>query len=125
MASGVRVEGLNKAVRGLQEFGVEITDLKSTFGGIASEGARLAARYAPVQSGALAKTVRGNKAKNKAVVTAGRARVRYAGVINYGWPKRSIRPARFMQRADEDMQPRALVMLEEGIEEAIKKTGLK
>lgn len=121
----VRVEALNKTVKALQGFGVEIDDLKDVMADIAAEGARLAAQYAPKRTGRLRGTVRGNRAKSKAVVTAGRARVPYAGAINYGWPRRSIRPALFMQRADAALAPRAVEMLEAGLDTAIGKAGLK
>ena len=111
-------------VRDLQKVGVDVADLKETFGDIAKEGANLAARYAPVQSGKLRKSIRGNKAKNVARVLAGRARVPYAGPINYGWKVRGIPPARFMQKADEALKPDALRMLEAGLDRAIRKAGL-
>jgi hypothetical protein len=120
----VRVEGLNKTVRALTQFGVEVQDLKAVFSEIAAEGARLASSFAPTQTGNLSKTVRGNKAKNKAVVIAGRARVPYAGAINYGWPKRHIKPALFMQRADAALAPRAVEMLEAGLDQVVGKVGL-
>jgi len=119
-----RVEGLNKLTRALTQVGVEIDDLKDVMGSIAALGARLASSFAPTRSGALVKTIRGNRAKGKAVVTAGRARVPYAGPINYGWPKRNIAPARFMQRADAEVAPRAVGMLEDGINEVIQREGL-
>lgn len=124
MAGSVRVEGLNKTLKALQSYGVEVADLKDTMAGIAREGATLAARYAPKRSGRLAGTVRGNKAKAKAVVIAGRARVPYAGAINYGWPKRGIKAALFMQRADKELAPRAVEMLEAGLDRAAGKVGL-
>lgn len=124
MASGVRVEGLNKTIRALQGVGVEVQDLKEVFSEISAEGARLASSFAPKKSGRLSGTVRGNKAKNKAVVIAGRARVPYAGAQNYGWPKRNIRPALFMQRADAALAPRAVEMLEAGLDRAVGKAGL-
>lgn len=124
MASGVRVEGLNKVIRSLVTLGVDVDDLKDGFAAIAAKGAELAARFAPHRSGALAGTVRGNRAKNKAVVTAGRARVKYAGPVNYGWPRRNIKADRFMQRADEALQPQAVEMLEAALAEAIKRQGL-
>jgi hypothetical protein len=124
MPSGVRVEGLNRTVRALQRYGVEVGDLKETFADIAAEGARLASSFAPKRSGRLAGTVRGNKAKNKAVVAAGKARVPYAGAINYGWPKRGIKPALFMQRADKALAPRAVGMLESGLGRAAERAGL-
>lgn len=126
MAAGIngKVEGLNKTLTALQRFGVEANDLKDVMSEIAAEGARLASGFAPKRSGRLANTVRGNKAKAKAIVIAGRSRVPYAGAINYGWPRRSIRPALFMQRADAALAPRAVKMLETGLDQAISKVGL-
>lgn len=121
---GYKVEGLTKLGRDLQALGLDIDDLKGAFGKIAAEGAQLAARFAPRRSGALAGSIRGNKAKNKAVVIAGRARVPYAGVQNYGWPSRGIRGQGFMQKADEAMRPKALSQLEIEINNAIQRRGL-
>lgn len=124
MASGYTVEGLNKVVRGLVDLGVEVDDLKDAFAEIAAEAAQKASQFAPKKTGALAATIRGNKAKNKAVVTAGRAKVKYAGAINYGWPKRGIKPSGFMQKTDEAMRPDALAKLEEAINKIINEKGL-
>ncbi|WBQ02942.1 hypothetical protein [Kribbella sp. CA-293567] len=124
MASGVRVEGLNKVIRSLVALGVDVEDLKDGFAEIAAKGAEIAAGLAPRRKGALAGTIRGNRAKNKAVVTAGRAKVKYAGAINYGWPRRNIRADRFMQRADEQLQPQAVEMLETALTMAINREGL-
>lgn len=121
----VQIEGLTKTIRGLQKAGVEVDDLKDAFADIASRGARLASSFAPVRSGKLRASIRGNRAKNKAVVTAGKARVPYAGAINYGWPRRGIAPALFMQRADAAIAPDALRLLESGIDDALRKADLK
>jgi len=124
-AVGFRVEGLNKVVRDLQTLGVEVEDLKTAFAAIALEGAAVASSFAPHKSGALAGDVRGNRAKSKAVVTAGRVRVPYAGPINYGWPARGIAASGFMQKADEVMQPVAIQRLEEEINQQIRRRGLQ
>ena len=124
-AVGFRVEGLNKVVRDLQTLGVEVEDLKTAFASIALEGAHVASTFAPHKSGALAGDVRGNRAKSKAVVTAGRVRVPYAGPINYGWPARGIAASGFMQKADEVMQPVAIQRLEEEINQQIRRRGLQ
>lgn len=124
MATGVRIEGLNQVTRALLELGLEVDDLKDAFSRVAREGAIIAADLAPRRSGALAATVRGNRAKNKAVVAAGKGRVKYAGVINYGWPKRGIQASSFMQKADEAMRPLALELLEEEINKAIERKDL-
>jgi hypothetical protein len=120
---GAAVEGLREAVRDLERLGVEVDDLKAAFAAIAAEGARIAARLAPSRSGRLAGSVRGNRAKGKAVVTAGRATVPYAAPINYGWRRRSIRPALFMQRADTELEPRAIGLLEDNLNSIIHDRG--
>lgn len=122
--TGFEVDGLNQVVRGLLAMGLEVDDLKDAFAKIADEGAEKAAGYAPKLTGTLAGDIRGNRAKSKAVVTAGRASVPYAGVINYGWPAHNISPAGFLQKADEAMQPVALRRLEDAIDTAIKQRGL-
>jgi hypothetical protein len=121
---GVRVEGLNALTRDLQKLGAEVDDLKDVFSSIAREGAELASSFAPKVSGRLAGTLRGNRAKSKAVVTAGRAAVPYAGAINYGWPVRNITGAMFMQKADAELSPRAVDMLDAGIDKIIHRLGL-
>lgn len=122
---GFRVEGLSGVVRALQDLGLDVDDLKDAFAEIAAEGAELAAGFAPRRSGALADTIRGNRAKSKAVVIAGRARVPYAGAINYGWPKRNITGAGFMQKADLALRGRVLDKLEEEITKKIRQKGLE
>lgn len=123
--AGFRVEGLSAVVRGLQQMGVDVEDLKDAFAKIADEAAQHAAASAPRASGRLASDIRGNRAKSKAVVTAGRSSVPYAGPINYGWPSRGIEPAGFMQRADEAMQTRAIHLLEDEINNRIKEKSFR
>jgi len=121
--AGFRVEGLTKVVRALQELGLEVDDLKAAFAQLAAEGAEAAARHAPTRSGALAGSIRGNRAKSKAVVTAGRASIPYAGAINYGWPRRGIAASGFMQKADAEIRPKAVATLEAEINRAIQRKG--
>ena len=124
--TGFRVEGLSQVVRDLQKIGVEVDDLKDAFAKIADEAARTASSFAPKgPTGRLSASIRGNRAKSKAVVTAGRSSVPYAGPINYGWPSRNIAPALFMQRADEAMQTRAISVLEDEINQKIRERGLR
>jgi hypothetical protein len=119
----IRVDGLNKLVRDLSSLGINIDDLKDTFSEIAQAAAEVIRPGVPVKSGRLLASLRGNRAKNKAVVTAGRASVPYAGAINYGWPDRNIKGQRFMQRADAENE-RWVHMIDQGITEAIRKAGL-
>ena len=124
MAEGVRVTGLSTVVRQLKALGLEVTDLKDAFAKVASEGAERIKGHTPRKTGRLAGSVRGNRAQSKAVVRAGRAAVPYAGPINYGWPKRHIAAAQFMQKGDREMQPIAVRELEAEIEKAIRRKGL-
>lgn len=120
-----RVEGLSRLIRQLEQVGGDVEDVKDVMAGIADKGARLAAGFAPRRSGALAASIRGNRAKGKAVVTAGRASTTpYAAVINWGWPNRGIPASGFMQRADRALQPIALRDLDEGLARAIHARGL-
>jgi hypothetical protein len=121
---GYKVEGLSQLAKDLQALGLDVDDLKDSFSAIADKGARVAADFAPRKSGRLAASIRGNRAKNKAVVAAGKARVPYAGVQNYGWPKRGIKGSGFLQKADEVLRPEALELLEREIKEKIAKRGL-
>lgn len=123
-SGSVQIEGLNAVIRDLQKFGAEIDDIKDVFAEIAREGAEIASSFAPRRTGRLADTIRGNRAKNKAVITSGRARVPYAAPINYGWPMRNIAPALFMQKADAELSPRAVDMLDAGIDRIIDRLGL-
>lgn len=123
--AGFYVSGLSAVTRALLEIGFEVDDLKNAFSSIADEGARQAARFAPKRTGTLAGDIRGNRARSKAVVTAGRVSVPYAGPINYGWAKHNITASGFMQKADEAMQPFALKRLEEEINSQIARRGLR
>lgn len=105
--------------------GLEVDDLKDAFGDIAQTGASIASRLAPHRSGRLAGDVRGNRARSKAVVTAGRTSVPYAGAINYGWAAHGIAPSSFMQRADLELQPFALRRLEDDLNSKITRHGLR
>ena len=120
----VRIDGLNAVIRDLLGMGLEVEDLKGAFSDIARYGAIVAARNAPRRSGTLAGDIRGNRARNKAVIAAGRAGVPYAGAINYGWAARGIQPSAFMQKADQELQPYSLRVLEQDINAAIRRRGL-
>lgn len=121
----IRVDGLNQMVRALLAVGLDVDDLKDAFSAIAREGAEAAARHAPRLTGALAGDIRGNRARSKAVITAGRVSLPYAGPINYGWAKRGIAPSGFMQAADREIQPYALRRLAAEINSKIAQKGLR
>jgi hypothetical protein len=118
------ITGLREVVRNLEKIGVDVADLKEVFTNIGEMVRADAAVLAPSKSGRLAASIKPTKTKNKAAIRAGSARVPYAGAINYGWPKRGIRPANFMKRAIDADTPRALEMMDEGIGEIIRRYGM-
>lgn len=120
----VKVEGLTALVRDMQALGVEVDDLKAAFGTIADRGAQLAASFAPRRTGKLAASIKPSKAKNKAIVRAGGARVPYAGAVNYGWPAHGIRASRFLQRTDEALAPDAVNEIDTALTKLITDLGL-
>lgn len=120
----IRVDGLNEVVRALLAIGLEVEDLKDAFSDIARFGAVVASRHAPRRTGRLAGDIRGNRARSKAVITAGRVSVPYAGPINYGWAAHGIAPSLFMQKADQELEPYGLRVLVEDINSKIRQRGL-
>lgn len=121
----IKVEGIGRLNRDLQRLGIEVGDLKAAMAKIAAMGARSAIGHAPRLTGALAGSIRGNKAKNKAVVAAGRGKTSlYAGAINYGWPRHGIKAQPFMQQASKEVEPKVLPMLTQNLDQLIRQKGL-
>lgn len=120
----VKVDGLKELVRDLEKTGVQVADLKAAFGGIAQEARSLAAGFAPRRSGKLAASIRASAAKNYATVSAGGSKVPYAAPINYGWPKRNITGAGFMQKADAAIRPHVLRDLVTAVDKLLREKNL-
>jgi hypothetical protein len=114
--------GVDEIERDLRYVGLKLSDLD--FAGIANEGMRLAASFAPVRSGALRRSIKASKGKSRATIRAGSKAVPYAGPINYGWYKRGIRASRFMQRADKEMRRTVPIELKRQIEHLIATRGM-
>jgi hypothetical protein len=79
----------------------------------------------PRLAGKPAGPARGNRAKNKAVVNVGGARVRYAGPIFYGWPRHGIRAAGTIPRTDAVMADRAPLILDQELTRIFLKYGFE
>ena len=76
-------DSLNKMARDL-ESNIELNkELSTTL-------SQKASAMAPKLTGALASSIVGNPSAEKAQILAGSAAVPYAGVIEYGWPKKNI-----------------------------------
>lgn len=119
----VRIEGLGKTMRALSKAGADAQDMKDLMHEIGM--IFVDAANPPVKSGALKASMRAGRGKTKAVVRAGGARVPYGGVIHFGWPARNIAPNPFFQHALQQKQGVAFDRLEEGLEDLLKKNGLK
>lgn len=120
----VYVEGLREITRSMERAGVDVEELKDVMGAIASEATQTMLPFIPRRSGALRASARGNRAKGVARVTIGKARTPYAAPINWGWPKRGIRPADFTGKTDQVMEPRVMHMLEAGWNDIAERHGL-
>ena len=95
----VAVKGLREVVRSLNQYEGAIQDLKEANNAIGSKVAQTASAIVPQASGALAASVKANKAKQKIQIRAGGAKVPYAGVQEYGWAARNIKAQPFLRRA--------------------------
>lgn len=121
----VRVEGLRELNRAFTKAGGDVEDLKDVNAGISDLIATTARTEAPRLTGATQASVKGNRAKGKAVVKAGGARVPWAAPIHWGWPARNIEPDMFLSEAVEQNSEQILTQYEDGIDKALRKNGLK
>lgn len=119
----VRVEGLNRVVRKLNQAGADAQDMRGLMHSIGMIVVNAAAP--PRRSGRLAGDIRAGKGKTKAVVRAGGARVPYAGVRHYGWPARGIHAAPFLTDALSAKHAEIYSALENGIDDLLARNGLK
>lgn len=121
---GVYISGLREITRAMEKAGVDVEELKDVMGRIATRATNVMQPYIPSKTGALRASARGNRAKGKAVVTIGKARTPYAAPIQWGWPRRNIKPARFVERTDAVMETEVVQMLEDGWSEIAERHGL-
>ena len=80
----VRVTGLRDLVRNLERAGVDAQDIKEVMQDAGEIVARRASWLAPKRTGALANNMRVGKAKTKATIKVGSARVPYARFVYFG-----------------------------------------
>lgn len=105
MEAGIKVEGGRELRKALAALDPKMDDLKDAHQRVAKIVEQHARANAPRRSGRLAGSIRGNRAKTRATVKAGGARVRYAGVIEWGWPKRHIRAQHYLVSAAHETEP--------------------
>ena len=101
----MELRGARELATGLRKAGADMKDLRAVNKQAAQVVAPEAKSLAPRRSGRLANSVRAGATQKAGVVRAGSKRVPYAGPINYGWPRRHIKPTRFMNRAAKNTEP--------------------
>lgn len=136
---GVEIDGLNGALRALRSLGVEVNDLKAVFHAISTEARTVMAGFVDSRSGRLARSLKPNRAQNKAIVRGGGARVPYAGAVQWGWGRGnsefntgrfatgirgSFTGQHFFEKTDAVMEPKAEHMITDGIEDLVRKYDL-
>ncbi|GAA3342980.1 hypothetical protein GCM10017714_33650 [Curtobacterium pusillum] len=105
----VQVDGARKLRATLKAAGDDLTDLKAAHREAAEIAARASAALAPVgPTGRLQRTIRASGTKTAGVIRAGTARVPYAPVIHWGWPKRRIKAQPFLSDGARDSEGRWL-----------------
>ncbi|CAB4149403.1 hypothetical protein UFOVP542_4 [uncultured Caudovirales phage] len=110
-------DSLNKLARDLQS-NIELNkELSTTL-------SQKASAMAPKLTGALASSVVGNPSAEKAQILAGSAAVPYAGVQEYGWPERNIRPQPYLNPAVKDNMGYIIEKYNDSIQKAIKQYDL-
>lgn len=100
-----KVEGLDNLIRTLHRAGADIEDLKDANRAAGEIVAREGSARAPRRTGKLAASVRPARQVRRARVSAGGARVPYAGPIHWGWQARNIAPNPFISWGAQATEP--------------------
>jgi HK97 gp10 family phage protein len=129
MAEGIKVAGLNEAIRNLRAIGVpsaEIGQASQQAGDIVANRAR---SLVPVRTGALRSTIKAKKIARKVVVSAGNnTKVPYANPIHFGWnydkvnlQAKNIRPRPFFSNSLRDTRKQVYELFFDNIGKLLKK----
>ena len=121
----MRIQGADRAMRALARAGAETQDMKDLMHSLGSLVVKTAKPLTPHRTGRLAGSIRAGRGKTKAVVTAGRKSIPYAGVQHYGWPAHHIKAMMFLVKALEAKNEDIVRTLVKGIGEICTKLGLE
>lgn len=123
----VRVEGIRDTRRRLRKLEEKelLKEMRSDFKGIADMVAAYAASEAPVRSGALRRSTKGQASQTGAAVKSGTpSRVPYSGPIHWGWPSRNIPKNQYIMRAVVRLKSDIERLAEQGVRRAKRKARL-
>lgn len=120
----IGVVGLREFIKSLEALGVEVTDLKAAWNRVGNIVVKEAQSRAPKVSGALAGSIRANNAKGGATVRAGSARVPYAAVQHWGWPRHGIEGSHYLTEASEAKQQEVVDAITDELGKLVAKLDL-
>lgn len=115
----IQVKGARELARGLKQAGADLKDLRAVNKQAAGVVVPEAKRRVPARTGRLANSIRAGATQKAGVVRAGSKRIPYAGPINYGWPKRNIKPTHFMNDAAEATRPQWVQVYADAVQKII------
>lgn len=121
MPAAVEVRGVRELRRSMRKAGEDLTQMNRANAAVSSFVAARASGTAPHVSGTLGRSVRGSSGRTSAIVRAGGARVRYAGAIHWGWPRRNISAQPWVSEAATSTETTWLGMYADAIEAIVAK----
>jgi hypothetical protein len=124
MAEAITVEGVKEVIDSLKKLNKDLESNIELNKELSTTLSQKASAMAPVLTGALASSVKGNPSAEKAQILAGSAAVPYAGVIEYGWPDRNIDAQPYLNPAVNDNMGYIIEKYNDSIQKAIKQYNL-
>ena len=124
MAEAITVEGVKEVIDSLKKLNKDLEANLELNKELSTTLSQKASAMAPVLTGALASSVKGNPSAEKAQILAGSAAVPYAGVIEYGWPDRNIDAQPYLNPAVNDNMGYIIEKYNDSIQKAIKQYDL-
>tara|TARA_R110000868_G_scaffold291505_3_gene551867 strand:- start:2212 stop:2595 length:384 start_codon:yes stop_codon:yes gene_type:complete len=118
------IDGVKKVVSSLDKIEKGIRENLELNKELSKNLSQKASAMAPKLTGALASSVLGNPSSERAQIVAGSAAVPYAGVIEYGWPNRNIKPQPYLNKAVNDNLGYIIEKYEDSIKDIVKKYDL-
>lgn len=115
----MELRGARELAKGLRKAGADMKDLRAVNRQAAQVVVPEAKTLVPRRSGRLANSIRAGATQKAGVVRAGSKRIPYAGPINYGWPKRHIKPTRFMNQAAKNTEPEWTKLYRDAVQQII------
>lgn len=116
----LNAKGLRTAASQFRAAGVDMQQLKGAYKKMAGVVKTNVGHVVPVKNGDLKRTIRASATQKSGVVRAGTKKVVYAGVINYGWPKRNIKAQNFMQNGLAMSEAEVISLYAQAIDDALK-----